>query len=222
MSCTRFEEISRFLFDQNHNQHILKFLEAVSSQFQSCLTPSLYVSLDECMIKLFQCYLKSKIKIILKPRPIGNEIKNLSDATTNIVFNMKSYKEKDIMAHEEHVKPFRATTATLIQLTQPYHSTEKIMIADSQFGSVKRVVGLLNKGLYSIMLVKTKHKNFPRGLLGQNTLKRGQWVAYTATVDDNKTKQNMGMLETCILLLQIPYHYILAKFIRRLVDMNLI
>ena len=127
MSCTRLEEISRFLqllFDQNHNQHILKFLEAVSSQFQSCLTPSLYVSLDECMIKLFQCYLKSKIKIILKPRPIGNEIKNLSDATTNIVFNMKSYKEKDIMAHEEHVKP-------LIQLTQPYRSTEKIMIADS-------------------------------------------------------------------------------------------
>lgn len=87
---------------------------------------------------------------------------------------------------------------------------------------MKRVVGLLNKGLYSIMLVKTKHKNFPRGLLGQNTLKRGQWVAYTATVDDNKTKQNMGMLETCILLLQIPNHYILAKFIRRLVDMNLI
>ena len=41
MSRNRFEEIARFLqllFNQDHDQQILKFLEAVNSQFQACLT----------------------------------------------------------------------------------------------------------------------------------------------------------------------------------------
>ena len=77
------------------------------------------------MIKSFHHNLKGKIKIIWKPRPVGNEIKNLSDAATNIVLNMELYEGKDIMAHMEHVKPFGATTATVIQITQPYHSIRR-------------------------------------------------------------------------------------------------
>ena len=138
------------------------------------------------MIKSFHHNLKGKIKIIWKPRPVGNEIKNLSDGATNIVHNMELYERKDIVAHMEHVKPFGATTATVIRITQPYHSIRRRVIADSWFGSVKSAVELLKKGLYSIMLVKTAHKQFPRCLLGQSTLERGQWVVYTARVNDHK------------------------------------
>ena len=48
------------------------------------------------MIKLFHRNLKSKIKLIWKPRPIGKKIKNLSDAAINIALNMKldDIKEK--------------------------------------------------------------------------------------------------------------------------------
>ena len=49
------------------------------------------------MIKSFHHNLKGKIKIIWKPRPIGNKIKNLSDAATNIVLSMELYEVKDIM-----------------------------------------------------------------------------------------------------------------------------
>ena len=72
----------------------------------------------------------------------------------------------------------------MICLTQPYDSTRKRVIADSWFGSVKSAVQLLKKGLHSIMLVKTAHKQFSMCLLGQKTLEMGQWVAYTATVND--------------------------------------
>ena len=125
------------------------------------------------MIKSCHHNLKGKIKIIWKPRPISNKIKNLTDAGTNIVLSMELYEAKDIMAHKEHVRPFRATTATVICLTQPCHSTRRRVIADSWFGSVKSAVELLKNGLYSIMLVKTAHKQFPRCLLGQSTLERG-------------------------------------------------
>ena len=52
-----------------------------------------------------------KIKVIHKPRPIQNKIKNLSDAASNIILNMELYKRKDIMAAKDYVKPFGATTA---------------------------------------------------------------------------------------------------------------
>ena len=38
--------------------------------------------------------MKGEVKIIWKPRPIGNKIKNLSDAATNIVLNMELYEGK--------------------------------------------------------------------------------------------------------------------------------
>ena len=140
------------------------------------------------MIKSFRRNLKGKIKIIWKTRPIGNKIKNLSDAATNIVLDMELYEGKGIMAHKEHVKPFGVTTATMIRLAQPYHSTGRRVIADSWFGSVKSAVELLKNGLYTIMLVKTAHEQFPGRLLGQSTLEEGQGVAYTATVNDHKVQ----------------------------------
>ena len=44
----------------------------------------------------------------------------------------------------------------------------------------------MNQGLYSIMLVKTAHKNFPRQLLGNTHLQRGEWVAHTTEKDGIK------------------------------------
>ena len=44
------------------------------------------------MIESFHDNLKGKLKINRKPRPVGNKIKNLSDAVTNIVPNAELYE----------------------------------------------------------------------------------------------------------------------------------
>ena len=72
------------------------------------------------------------MKIIRKPRRIGNENNNLSDAASNIVLKLELYEGKDIMKDK-----FGATAATTIRLTKPYHGTSKQVIADSWFGSLK-------------------------------------------------------------------------------------
>ena len=64
------------------------------------------------------------------------------------------------MSTKEFVKPFGATTATTIRLTQLYSSGCRV-IADSRFGSIKCASELMKHGLYCIMLVKTAHKDFP-------------------------------------------------------------
>ena len=92
MSLKRFECILQYLQFSNNadpDQQILDFVESANKNFQNLLGPGSYVTLDESMIKSFHRNLKGKIKIIRKPRPIGNEIKTLSNAMSNIVLNLE-------------------------------------------------------------------------------------------------------------------------------------
>ena len=117
---------------------------------------------------------------------MGNEIKNLAYAASQTVLNLELYKGKEPMSTMEFVKPFGATTATTIRLTQPYHGGGCRVIADSWFGSVKSARELMKHGLYYIMVVKTAHKNFSRQLLSAKKLERGEWVPYNTERDEVK------------------------------------
>ena len=83
---------------------------------------------------------------------------------------------------KEFIKPCGATTATKLRLTQPYHGSGRRVIADSRFGSVKCASALMKNGLYSIMLAKTGHKDFPRELLGEKEIRTWKMgcIHYTA------------------------------------------
>ena len=134
------------------------------------------------MIKSFHHDLKGKIKIIRKPRPIGNKIKNMSDGISKIVLRLEFYEARD-MCDKKFVKEFGATTATTLQLTEAYHGSGRRVIADSWFASVKCVKALMERGLY-LMFVKTAHKDYPWELLSQNNLQRGEWNAVKAEIHD--------------------------------------
>ena len=58
------------------------FMNACNKRFQQALTPGNRLTLDESMIKGFHKDLPAKIKILRKPRPVGNEIKDLCDSVT--------------------------------------------------------------------------------------------------------------------------------------------
>ena len=89
------------------------------------------------MIQSFHYDLKGKIKIICQPRPIGNEMKNMSDGISKIILHLELYEGRDIMCDKKYVKEFGATTATALQLTEAYHGSDRRVITDSWFGSVK-------------------------------------------------------------------------------------
>ena len=84
----RFEEVLRCLQlsdSDDKDEQVLNYLEAVNLQFADAFNPGDTICLDECMVKSFHHDLKGKMKIIRKPRTIGNEFKNASDARTNIM-----------------------------------------------------------------------------------------------------------------------------------------
>ena len=120
----RFEEILRYLqlsSSDDKDEQLLEFIDAINKVFKKAMSPGDTICLDESMVKSFHRGLKGKMKIIRKPRPIGNEFKNLSDARTNTVTHLELYEGRDIMAHKEFVKEHGATTATVLRLTEEYY-----------------------------------------------------------------------------------------------------
>ena len=49
---------------------------------------------------------------------------------------------------------------------------------------MKLAVELQKSGVFSIVLVKTVHKNFPQTLLGEACLQRGKWQSCTIKMID--------------------------------------
>ena len=78
---------------------------------------------------------------------------------------------------------YGATCATTLRLKSDTHGTRRIVIADSWFENVKITIALKECGLYSVVLVKTAHRRFPRESLDSHDLAVGEWVAYTANLD---------------------------------------
>ena len=72
----------------------MEFVAVVNDQFQEALGPGSYITLDESMVKSFHRNLHGKIKIIRKSRPMGNEVKNLADAASQIVLSYTNVKSQ--------------------------------------------------------------------------------------------------------------------------------
>ena len=131
MTRHRFEEILQnlqFSFSGDKDQQVLDFLESVNKAFQNAVRPGDYLCLDESMVKAFHKNLKGKMKIIRKPRPIGNEFKTLCDARSKIVLFAEQYKGKEFMASKEYVDELGATTACCLCLTNPWKGTGRIVM----------------------------------------------------------------------------------------------
>ena len=78
----------QLLNDGDPDQQKIEFLHTVNTRFRNALHPGSYLTLDESMIKSYHKNLKGKIKIIRKLRLIRNEIKDMSDAMSQIVINL--------------------------------------------------------------------------------------------------------------------------------------
>lgn len=91
-----------------------------------------------------------KIKIITKPGPIENEIKNLAGVDLQIVLNLELYLSKEKTEGKDCTKAYSAAIVVLISLTQPCYCSSRSWLGSMQYASE-----LPTKGLCSIILLKT-------------------------------------------------------------------
>lgn len=169
MAKARFFQIGRVLklaaTAETEEEEVLAFIDVLNEAFQAALTPGSNLTVDESMIASRHKKLEGKKKIKRKPRPIGVEIKNLCDSKTMINLVLEKNESKERMAQKDHHADLGATTACTLRLTKRYHGSGRTVYGDSWFGSVKTCKELMDVGLYSTLIVKTAHVNFPRELL---------------------------------------------------------
>ena len=163
------------------------------------------------MIKFYHCNLnEGKTKIKRKSWPICNKIKHMADARSNIAIKLiKMYEGKEVMQEKDHVAMSGATGTTTLCFTSDIHRIGIIVIADSWIESVKTAISLKECGLYSAMLVKRAHRQFPKEVHDSHDLLVGEWVAYTANLDgvelqavsfqDLEKKQSISTYSTILL-----------------------
>ena len=123
MTRNRHEEILSQLVGE-YNE-ILQFIDAFNEKCEEVFIPGEYLVLDESMVKSFHRNLQGKMKIIRKPRPVGNEFKNVCDGHTQIVLFLELYEGKDLMKEKKYVTEYGATTATCLRLTDNWKHTGK-------------------------------------------------------------------------------------------------
>ena len=70
------------------------------------VSPGFFLTLDKNMVNSLHHNLIGKIKIICKPRPIRNEIKNMADGLSNVMLNMELSESKDLMKNKVNVQEY--------------------------------------------------------------------------------------------------------------------
>jgi hypothetical protein len=121
-------------------------------------------------------------KIIRKPKPVGTELKDLTDASSRVTLQLEIQEGKVAMAAKEFAGEHSAGTALLLRLTKPWWNTDRHVFGDSAFASVAATVALKAHGLEFTGLVKTAHRMFPQKVLNQLPLpSKGDHAVMTAT-----------------------------------------
>ena len=67
------------------------------------------------------------MKIIRKPRPVGNKFKTLCDGRSKVVLHIEIYEGKGIMRQKKYVKEFGPTTAYTLRLTEFLKILDKLL-----------------------------------------------------------------------------------------------
>ena len=174
---------------------------ALRDSFHGAVTASWLLCLDESMVAWQGLGMPGLMVILRKPTPIGLELHTLCCALSGILTWFEVYEGKDVMAMKEYNDEYPKSIALTLRMTENYHNTGRVLIADSWFGSVACAIALFRVGLFCVMNVKTATKNYPKNDLmsevgeikGKTDLarkqrrdRRGKSLAFTQDVSVGK------------------------------------
>jgi hypothetical protein len=89
-------------------------------------------------------------------------LKTTLGAIVGAIVYMELAQCKEEMKTKKWVDIYGATRACTLRVTTPWHNTDRIVIVDSWFGSVRTCLALMNHGLFSVLAIKTGSDGFPK------------------------------------------------------------
>ena len=172
-----------------------RFWDAWNVHATKHYTPSWLVVVDESMLKWMGRHMPSRMFLRRKPDPLGRELKTVCDGLTGVCFRMEPVENAELMKGKQFYSDFGTTTATTLRLMEPLFGSGRVCLGDSWFGSVKTCCALLDRGLFSVLNVKTAHRGFPRAtlerLLASDPHQRGLTVCVPGEVHAGRTRRKI-------------------------------
>ena len=176
---------------------IADFVDAINDWKSKRIYPGSIVCVDESIIRWYGLggeYLNmgSPYYVCIDSKPDnGIEIQTSACAKSGILLQLKIVKSKSESKKENFVrhvpKEENSGTTAVKQLTQPWHRSNRVTVADSAFASVATALEMKRLGLGFVGCVKTASKGFPKEVLQQIQLSgRGDYFRMVAMKDNVK------------------------------------
>ena len=84
-----------------------------------------------------------------KPKPLGKEIKVAADGESKMFMRLEYQRGKEDHKKQPYFDDYGHTIAQSVRLTEPWHGTDKVYIADAWFGGVTTCEVLRSHGSFS-------------------------------------------------------------------------
>ena len=167
------------------------FIANFNEHRQRTFVPGSHLEVDESIIRWYGMgggYISAGLPMYVdldrKPDS-GGEIQNIADVESGIMLRLKIVKSatenkaiatEDLAAaaadgdDDEMDESGGKGTKVLLELTEPWHNTGRLVGGDAYFASVEAAVAMKDKGMLFIGNVKQCHKKFPMAFLSNTIL----------------------------------------------------
>ena len=197
MGVHRFEDILRCLSfgDEDPTDRwspIRPFMTAINARCKQVIDPSYLVVEDELMSSWISRKQDRTIdgiphltKIIRKPKGVGTEVKCLADGIVGIILRLELCEGKEAESKKKW-SHLPAGTAHSLRVTEPWHGTGRILVADSAFSSVTTAIECKKCGLFFTGILKTASREFPKEYLSDSSKynSKGNHVCLSTIMDN--------------------------------------
>ena len=133
----------------------------------------------------FQIGMPHVTKIARKPKRVGAELKDAACAVTQVIISLEIQEGKEAMATQKYTQEWKKIgPAQVLQLTEPWHGTGRVINEDAAFASVTTAEACRMYGMHFTGLVKTATTKFPMDHFRHHEYKeQGDHHVLTATTN---------------------------------------
>lgn len=189
---------------------IRAFIEAFNKRREECITPGFQIIVDECMSQwkglesvISDETLIHTTKIARKPKGVGMEMKCSADGATSIMLHLELQegKKADKKEFETGNNPIPSHCAVTLRCVKPWFGSNRLVVADAAFSSLRTCTELAKKGLYFTGVIKGATKGFPlqfRKDFEDSSPKRADFKVITTSINDGRMEREIFAVLYCL------------------------
>jgi hypothetical protein len=145
------------------------FADQLQQEWQEAFVPGSVLVVDETMVGWTGATNIHITTLPNKPTSKGVCLKTLCEASTRVMLSLEFVEQRQEQLMKAHAEKGLAAAVTL-RLCEPWHKGPCNIIADAWFGGVPSSCALLQRGLYSVIHVKTHTKHSYKALLQEGAV----------------------------------------------------